>query len=123
HPTRLVLHHVLSREQRTAPVLSGRIDEERLRTILDSLILPATVDEWFLCGPFALVDLCREVLADIGVPRDSIRFELFTTGDSPVERGPRRVQVRRGHKAYGTKVNVDGVSWTEKCRYIRSKRV
>ena len=45
YPTRLTLHHVLSREQRTAPVLSGRIDEEKLRTILDSLILPSTVDE------------------------------------------------------------------------------
>lgn len=112
YPTRLVLHHVLSREQRTAPVLSGRIDEERLRTILDSLILPATVDEWFLCGPFALVDLCREVLADIGVPRDSIRFELFTTGDAPAERGPRRVEVRQGQKAYRIEINLDGVSST-----------
>ncbi|MFC7789809.1 1,2-phenylacetyl-CoA epoxidase subunit PaaE [Microbacterium sp. MAHUQ-60] len=112
YPTRLVLHHVLSREQRTAPVLSGRIDEEKLRTILGTLILPATVDEWFLCGPFALVDLCREVLSDIGVPRDSIRFELFTTGDSPVERGPRRVQVRQGQKAYRIEINLDGVSST-----------
>ena len=112
YPTRLVLHHVLSREQRTAPVLSGRIDEERLRTILDSLILPATVDEWFLCGPFALVDLCREVLADIGVPRESIRFELFTTGDAPAERGPRRVEVRQGQKAYRIEINLDGVSST-----------
>lgn len=112
HPTRLVLHHVLSREQRTAPVLSGRIDEQRLRTILDALILPATVDEWFLCGPFALVDLCREVLADIGVPREHIRFELFTTGDAPAERGPRQVEVRAGERAYRIEINLDGVSST-----------
>lgn len=111
-PTRLVLHHVLSREQRTAPVLSGRIDEERLRIILNSLILPATVHEWFLCGPFALVDLCREVLADIGVPREHVRFELFTTGDAPAERGPRRVEVRKGEKAYRIEINLDGVSST-----------
>lgn len=112
YPTRLVLHHVLSREQRTAPVLSGRIDEERLRTILGALILPATVDEWFLCGPFALVDLCREVLADLGVPRERIRFELFTTGDAPAERGPRQVEVREGQKAYRIEINLDGVSST-----------
>ena len=112
YPTRLVLHHVLSREQRTAPVLSGRIDEEKLRTILDSLILPSTVDEWFLCGPFALVDLCREVLADIGVPREHVRFELFTTGDAPAERGPRQVEVRAGEKAYRIEINLDGVSST-----------
>lgn len=112
YPSRLVLHHVLSREQRTAPVLSGRIDEERLRTILDALILPATVDEWFLCGPFALVDLCREVLADLGVPREHIRFELFTTGEAPTERGPRRVEVHKGEKTVRMEITLDGVSST-----------
>ena len=72
YPTRVTLHHVLSREQRTAPVLSGRIDEEKLRTILRMLIDPSDVDEWFLCGPLSLVDLCREVLADVGVPREHL---------------------------------------------------
>lgn len=111
YPTRLVLHHVLSREQRTAPVLSGRIDEEKLRTILGTLIPPSTVDEWFLCGPLALVDLCREVLADHGVDRAHIRFELFTTGDEPA-RAARPVQVRAGEKTVRIEVTLDGVSST-----------
>ncbi|WP_136051979.1 1,2-phenylacetyl-CoA epoxidase subunit PaaE [Microbacterium sp. K36] len=111
YPTRLTLHHVLSREQRTAPVLSGRIDEPKLRTILDALIDPADVDEWFLCGPLALVDLCREVLADVGVPREHVRFELFTTGDEPV-RTARPVTVRSGEKTVRIEVNLDGVSST-----------
>lgn len=111
YPTRLTLHHVLSREQRTAPVLSGRIDEPKLRTILDALIDPADVDEWFLCGPLALVDLCREVLADVGVPREHVRFELFTTGDEPV-RAARPVTVRSGEKTIRIEVNLDGVSST-----------
>src|SRR5690606_27819192 len=81
YPTRLALHHVLSREQRTAPVLSGRLDEEKLRLIFDKLVPVASVGEWFLCGPFALVDLARDILGDLGVPREHIRFELFTTGD------------------------------------------
>ena len=111
YPTRLVLHHVLSREQRTAPVLSGRIDEEKLRMILGTLILPSTVDEWFLCGPLALVDLCREVLADVGVDRAHIRFELFTTGDEPA-RAARPVEVRAGQKTVRIEVTLDGVSST-----------
>lgn len=111
YPTRLTLHHVLSREQRTAPVLSGRIDEPKLRTILDALIDPADVDEWFLCGPLALVDLCREVLADVGVPREHVRFELFTTGDEPV-RAARPVTVRSDEKTVRIEVNLDGVSST-----------
>ncbi|WP_226532292.1 1,2-phenylacetyl-CoA epoxidase subunit PaaE [Microbacterium paraoxydans] len=111
YPTRLVLHHVLSREQRAAPVLSGRIDEEKLRTILGTLIPPSTVDEWFLCGPLALVDLCREVLADVGVDRSHIRFELFTTGDEP-RRAARPVEVRKGEKTVRIEVTLDGVSST-----------
>ncbi len=85
YPTRLALHHVLSREQRSAPLLSGRIDESRLRRILDLLVLPDTVDEWFLCGPFELVQLCRDTLADIGVDRAHVRYELFTTGEPGAE--------------------------------------
>ena len=111
YPTRLVLHHVLSREQRTAPVLSGRLDDVKLRTILGTLIRPDDVDEWFLCGPLALVDLCREVLADVGVDRADIRFELFTTGDEPA-RTARPVQVRAGEKTVRIEVTLDGVSST-----------
>ncbi|MBW9094491.1 phenylacetate-CoA oxygenase/reductase subunit PaaK [Microbacterium jejuense] len=83
YPTRLALHHVLSREQRTAPLLSGRLDEPRLRRILDELVLPDTVDEWFLCGPFPLVQLCRDTLADLGVDAAHVRYELFTPADGP----------------------------------------
>jgi len=83
YPSRLAIHHVLSREQRTAPVLSGRIDEARLRRLLATLVPPETVAEWFLCGPFPLVQLCRDVLADVGVPSDRVRFELFSTGAVP----------------------------------------
>lgn len=111
HPTRLTLHHVLSREQRTAPLLSGRIDETKLRTILAALIPPAQVDEWFLCGPLALVDLCREVLGDLGVAREHIRFELFTTGDEPA-RAARPVEVRAGERTVRVEVTLDGVSST-----------
>ncbi len=77
---RLALHHVLSREERTSILLSGRIDGEKLDGILSALVPPATVDEWFLCGPFDLVELCRAKLNEAGVDRGAVRFELFTTG-------------------------------------------
>src|SRR5690606_12330174 len=83
----------------------------KLRTILGVLIDPADVDEWFLCGPLSLVDLCREVLADVGVAREHIRFELFTTGDEPV-RAARPVEVRKGGRTFRIEVNLDGVSST-----------
>jgi ring-1,2-phenylacetyl-CoA epoxidase subunit PaaE len=80
YPARLALHHVLTREQRISPLLSGRIDHEKLSTLLSTVIQTDQVDEWFLCGPFELVQMVRDELAGIGVDAEKVRFELFTTG-------------------------------------------
>jgi ring-1,2-phenylacetyl-CoA epoxidase subunit PaaE len=110
YPTRLAVHHVLSREQRSAPVLSGRIDAEKLRTILDVLVLPETIDEWFLCGPFELVQLCRDALEDIGVSREHVRYELFTTGEDrrPEGNSGRPVSVRADEPVFTIEFTLDG---------------
>ena len=81
YPSRFALHHVLTREQRISPLLSGRIDNEKLSTLLSTVIRPEAVDEWFLCGPFELVQMVRDELTGLGVDSDKVRFELFTTGD------------------------------------------
>ncbi|KQX05045.1 MULTISPECIES: 1,2-phenylacetyl-CoA epoxidase subunit PaaE [unclassified Leifsonia] len=114
YPTRLALHHVLSREQRTAPLLSGRIDEDKLRRMLDVLIPPTTVDEWFLCGPFDLVQLCRDTLESVGVERSHVRFELFTTGEEnrPTGDRGRPVVVRAGDEVVRIEFSLDGQSTT-----------
>ena len=114
YPARLALHHVLSREQRTAPILSGRIDEQKLRLMLDSLIRPETVDEWFLCGPFDLVQLCRDTLADVGVDRSHVRYELFTTGEPASDAGAagRAVALRAGDSSRSIEFTLDGQSST-----------
>ena len=80
YPSRFALHHVLSREQRISPLLSGRIDAGKLTTLIDAVLPAASVDEWFLCGPFDLVQLCRDALAERGIDPAKVRFELFTTG-------------------------------------------
>ncbi|WP_374009835.1 1,2-phenylacetyl-CoA epoxidase subunit PaaE [Leifsonia sp. LS-T14] len=114
YPSRLALHHVLSREQRSAPLLSGRIDEERLRRMLDTLVPPDTVDEWFLCGPFELVQLCRDVLESYGVARERVHFELFTTGEPGEVRGDsgRPVVVHDGERTADIEFTLDGLTST-----------
>ncbi len=88
YPDRLALHHVLSREQRSAPIMSGRLHEEKLRTILTTLIPTNRVNEWVLCGPFELVQLTRDLLTEYGVDEGHVRFELFTTGEPGAPAGP-----------------------------------
>lgn len=89
YPSRFAVHHVLSREQRVNPLMSGRIDAEKLGLILDNVLRTAQVDEWFLCGPFELVQLCRDTLAERGVGEADVRFELFSTGRPDEQQGDR----------------------------------
>lgn len=109
YPSRFALHHVLSREQRSSPLMSGRLDQERLRTMFQSLIFPTTVDEWFLCGPFELVQLVRDTLPEYGVDAQHIRFELFTTGEPGSQpKRARHVEIRKGDKVYEISFQLDG---------------
>jgi ring-1,2-phenylacetyl-CoA epoxidase subunit PaaE len=77
YPQRFALHLFLSRERLEASVYSGRIDAERLASLLGSPLLPARVDEWFLCGPRAMIDGAREVLDAHGVDAQHVHSELF----------------------------------------------
>jgi ring-1,2-phenylacetyl-CoA epoxidase subunit PaaE len=93
YPTRLHIVHILSREQQEAELLSGRIDEARLGKIFDTLLPPADVDEWFLCGPYGMVLDAQSALSGRGVPRTAVHTELFHVEDQPVARAPRKLDV------------------------------
>jgi ring-1,2-phenylacetyl-CoA epoxidase subunit PaaE len=83
YPARFHLVHVLSREPR-ADLLSGRLDADRLTRMFRTLIDPAGVDEWFLCGPYAMVLDAKAVLGE----RTRVHTELFHVADEPP--APRR---------------------------------
>ncbi|GAA5177458.1 phenylacetate-CoA oxygenase/reductase subunit PaaK [Rugosimonospora acidiphila] len=83
-PSRLHLVHVLSREPGDAQLLSGRLDGDRIGGILDGLLQPAGVDEWFLCGPYGMVTDARAALESRGVAPERVHTELFHVDDSPV---------------------------------------
>lgn len=80
YPDRFVLVHVLSRESHEIDLLTGRIDDAKLRRFLSTLIDPSEVAGWYLCGPRGMVDAARTVLAEHGVADASIHDELFYAG-------------------------------------------
>lgn len=84
YPTRLHLVHVLSREQGESPLLSGRIDAERLGRLLETIVPGEAIEEWFLCGPYGLVTDAQRVLTARGVPEAAVHAELFHV-DAPPE--------------------------------------
>jgi len=86
YPSRLTVHHVLSREQRVSPAHSGRLDPKKLDTLFDRIVLPQTVDEWFLCGPVDLVQTVRAELISRGSDPALIHVELFSSGPDQLQR-------------------------------------
>ncbi|MCY7373536.1 MAG: phenylacetate-CoA oxygenase/reductase subunit PaaK [Spirochaetaceae bacterium] len=84
YPTRFRLVNVLSREPQEVELFSGRIDADKMRRLLATLLPSVTVDEWFLCGPFAMVEEAREVLRENGVALANVHTELFhVDGEAP----------------------------------------
>lgn len=77
YPDRFAVFHVLSREAADVPLLSGRIDRAKLETLLSTVVPPDEVDEWYLCGPFGLVETAREVLDERGVDHAHVHHEIF----------------------------------------------
>jgi ring-1,2-phenylacetyl-CoA epoxidase subunit PaaE len=75
--------HVLSREPRDTEVTSGRLDRGRLATLVGHLVDAPRVDHWWLCGPHAMVQDARALLAELGVPAQRVHQELFYVDDVP----------------------------------------
>jgi ring-1,2-phenylacetyl-CoA epoxidase subunit PaaE len=87
---RLSVLHVLSRDtEADVPLLSGRIDADRVRRLLPLVALPADIDEVYLCGPGDLIKNARNALLEAGVPRERIHFEYFRAGPDRAQ-GPAR---------------------------------
>ena len=87
HPDRFHLIHVLSREPSVIPLFTGRVDAAKIAELLDSIIDADTVDAWYVCGPYGLVQDARKELTARGIAADRIHDELFFAGPLP-ERAP-----------------------------------
>lgn len=77
---RFQMFHLLSREGSDVPLLSGRIDAQKIKTIYERLMGDAPVDGWYLCGPFDMVTLASETLSELRVDSNRIHDELFFAG-------------------------------------------
>jgi ring-1,2-phenylacetyl-CoA epoxidase subunit PaaE len=83
YPARTCLVHLLSREPQEVELFNGRLDAAKLRSLLPVTVEVATVDHWWLCGPFGMVQDAIGVLAGLGVARDRIHRELFYVEEEP----------------------------------------
>jgi ring-1,2-phenylacetyl-CoA epoxidase subunit PaaE len=85
HGPELQLVHVLSREPRDVELFSGRLDAKRLRRLLTLVAPAAAYDHVWICGPHAMLEDARAVLAELGVPAERVHVELFYVDAPPPE--------------------------------------
>lgn len=104
--TRLVLHHVFSREPQDAEISEGRLTRTKLAqffggardggqgsatdvesaSIRPALIDPKGIDEVFVCGPYEMNDEAEAALLAAGVAPERIHIERF--GAPPLGAAP-----------------------------------
>lgn len=74
---RLNLVYVMSREQQDIELFNGRITREKCDRLFEHWISVADHDVAFVCGPEAMMRDVSEALQAHGMPKNSIKIELF----------------------------------------------
>ncbi len=74
---RLQWLNVMTREQQDAAILNGRIDNRKGAQLNRALIRIRAYDEFFLCGPQAMVSEVARGLRSEGIAESHIHYELF----------------------------------------------
>lgn len=79
---RFSLHYLLSQEKQEVPLFNGRIDREKCEVFGRVFFDVKNVDQFFLCGPEAMITSVKEQLESSGAQADLIKYELFSTPTS-----------------------------------------
>ncbi len=76
---RLSLFHVISGEEQDIPILHGRLDGDKVRVLLRSLVPAAHVDHVFICGPTRMSEDIEATCRTIGIADEKIHVERFVS--------------------------------------------
>jgi ring-1,2-phenylacetyl-CoA epoxidase subunit PaaE len=78
HLGRFVVHFLMSREPQDVELFNGRLDGAKLRELAASEFDPRAIDEYFVCGPGAMVKDLSATLRELGAG-GKIHVERFST--------------------------------------------
>ena len=76
---RLSVFHVISGEEQDIPILHGRLDGEKVRVLLRSLVSWQVVDHVFICGPSGMSEDIEATCRAIGIGENRIHVERFVS--------------------------------------------
>lgn len=78
YPNRFFVHFICSQEQEVDS-LFGRIDVSTVNFALKNKHKGTIFDDYYICGPEAMINLVTDTLKEDGISEDKIHFELFTS--------------------------------------------
>src|SRR6201990_2764724 len=104
---RFSLFHVISGEEQDIPILHGRLDGEKVRVLLRSLVPAPSVDHVFICGPTGMSDEIEATCRGIGIAEDRIHVERFVSEFGGRPRAKAIVEVTAPPKATASLI-IDG---------------
>ncbi|GGH40481.1 phenylacetic acid degradation protein [Mangrovimonas yunxiaonensis] len=99
---RLEIYYFLTKEKRDIDLFNGRFDDDKMKVLTKTFIDIPDTSEVFLCGPEDMVDYVSAYLANAGLPKHLIHFELFVKGLT--EEDKRRVERLAEQKIDGVEV-------------------
>jgi ring-1,2-phenylacetyl-CoA epoxidase subunit PaaE len=76
---RFTMVHILSRQAQEVDLLQGRIDADKVKALVSTLLPAASMDEVFICGPEAMITATETALQAAGVPASRVYTERFTS--------------------------------------------
>jgi len=83
HVNNFSLHYLLSREILGAALFNGRIDKEKTEAFAKYFFDASSVQKYFICGPEQMIFNVKDGLEALGITKEKIKFELFSSPDQP----------------------------------------
>ena len=100
---RLALHFLFSREPQEIDLYQGRLDLQKSRDWLTSVLPASGIDEAFICGPHDMIDAVTLALREAGVDAGHIHAERFGT---PVARKPHTAAIQVEQQSDATTADI-----------------
>ncbi len=77
YPERLQLHFVFSQEEQEFDIAAGRLDDKKVRELIEHFCSGSKPDEAFICGPDSMIDTVTVTLTDLSIAAENIHAERF----------------------------------------------
>jgi len=104
---RFSVFHVISGEEQDIPILHGRLDGDKVRVLLRSLVPAASVDHVFICGPAGMSEDIETTCREIGIADERIHVERFVSEFGGKPRAKKMVEASAPPKAMAS-LTIDG---------------